>query len=91
MPHDLGGPLVEQQGVEEMLEREVLVTSPRRLVLSERERDLDLGADTHSLVSSLSRLDSLDFCVVFLFAATYSASVVMSSGIPFSRAASITC
>ena len=42
---------------EEVLEGEVLVTSARRLVLSEGQCDLDLGADTHSAVSSLSLLN----------------------------------
>ena len=47
VPDDLRGRLVEEQRVEQVLEREVFMTTPGRLVLSERERDLDFGADTH--------------------------------------------
>ena len=47
--------LVEEQGVEQVLDRDVLVPPPRGLALGEGEGDLDFRADAHGYSGSTVR------------------------------------
>ncbi len=47
--------VVEEQRVEQVLDGDVLVPPPRRLVRGQREGDLDFGANPHHSSSSMQR------------------------------------
>ena len=92
--HDVRRRLVEKERVEQVLDRDVLVPPAGRVVRGDRQRNLDLGAESHpslfvgvslgvvcSVGGSLSGLDERAYS---------SGSVVRSSGWPRSRASCIT-
>src|SRR5262249_52876598 len=49
--HDLGRLLVEEERIEEVLDRDELVAAPGGLTGGEGERDLDFGAHAHGFIT----------------------------------------